>query len=62
MAFSAFRSAVPVDDAVRRHAVPLADSVADDEGSARRSLPTARFALLGEASHGSDEFYRERAC
>jgi erythromycin esterase-like protein len=60
MAFSAFRCAVPVDDAVRRHAVPLADSVADDEGLLTL-FADCRFALLGEASHGSDEFYRERA-
>ncbi len=60
MAFTAFRSAVPADEAVRRHAVPLADSVADDE-ALLALFSGCRFALLGEASHGSDEFYRERA-
>jgi erythromycin esterase-like protein len=60
MAPTAFRFAVPAIDAVRRHAVVLADSVADDEGLLAL-FAGCRFALLGEASHGSDEFYRERA-
>jgi erythromycin esterase-like protein len=46
-------------DAVRRFAVPLAD---DDEHTALLELiGDAHFVLLGEASHGSHEFYRERA-
>jgi len=40
--------------------VPLAGSAADDCGLVDL-LASARFALLGEASHGSEDFYRERA-
>ena len=47
-------------DAVQRHAVPLARSAGDDRGLIDL-LASARFPLLGEASHGSDDFYRERA-
>jgi len=46
--------------AVQRHAAPLAGSAADD-GALADLLAGARFALLGEASHGSADFYRERA-
>ena len=46
--------------AVQQHAVPLAASAADDRAQLDL-LAGARFALLGEASHGSDDFYRERA-
>jgi len=46
--------------AVARHARSLAGAVADDS-ELMRLLGGAEFALLGEASHGSDEFYRERA-
>ena len=46
-------------DAVRDAAVPL---VADDPHDALLALiGDARFVLLGEATHGTHEFYRERA-
>jgi erythromycin esterase-like protein len=47
-------------DVVQRHAVPLARS-ADNDRALMDLLARARFSLLGEASHGSDDFYRERA-
>ena len=60
MPFSTLRSSSSTLAAVQRHAVPLAGSAADDRGLVDL-LAGARFALLGEASHGTDEFYRERA-
>jgi erythromycin esterase-like protein len=45
---------------LQRHAAPLTGAAADDEGLFEL-LAAGRFALLGEASHGSDDFYRERA-
>jgi len=60
MAFNALRFAVPAAEAVRRHAAALADGAAEDD-ELLALLAGSRFALLGEASHGSDEFYRERA-
>ena len=60
MPFSTLRSFAPALAAVQRHAVALASSTADDDGLIEL-LANARFALIGEASHGSDEFYRERA-
>jgi erythromycin esterase-like protein len=60
MSFSTLRSSAPVLAAVQRHAIALAGSAADDDGLVEL-LATARFALIGEASHGSDDFYRERA-
>ncbi|MGZ5894356.1 MAG: erythromycin esterase family protein [Caldimonas sp.] len=47
-------------EAVRRHARPLAPGAGDD-AELMALLAGSRFALLGEASHGTDEFYRERA-
>lgn len=53
-------SDIAVLEGLRRHLLPL-------EGGARahdplmRLIGQARFALLGEASHGTHEFYRERA-
>jgi erythromycin esterase-like protein len=47
-------------EAVRRHARPLAGHAAGD-AELVALLAGARYALLGEASHGTDEFYRERA-
>jgi erythromycin esterase-like protein len=44
---------------LRRHACALTGPVADDDGLIDL-LGGVRFALLGEASHGTDEFYRER--
>jgi len=55
-----FRSSAAALDAVQRHAVPLARPAGDDRALIDL-LAGARFALLGEASHGSDDFYRERA-
>ena len=47
-------------EALRRHARPLAPGASDDTDLAGL-LAGSRYALLGEASHGTDEFYRERA-
>jgi len=48
-----------IAEAVRSAAIPLA---ADDEHEALLGLiGDARFVLLGEASHGTHDFYRERA-
>ncbi|HEX4232992.1 MAG TPA: erythromycin esterase family protein [Caldimonas sp.] len=60
MSFSTLRSSPPALAALKRHAVPLAASAADDRGLVDL-LAAGRIVLLGEASHGSDEFYRERA-
>jgi len=60
MPFTTLRPSTSMLAAVQRHAVPLAGSAAEDRGVVDL-LAGARFALLGEASHGSDEFYRERA-
>ena len=45
---------------LRQHLKPLSGA-ADDYDGLLRLIGPARFALLGEASHGSREFYRERA-
>jgi erythromycin esterase-like protein/predicted phosphoribosyltransferase len=47
-------------EAVRATAYPLAGSARDYDPLMER-IGEARFALLGEASHGTHEFYRERA-
>lgn len=47
-------------EAVRRHARPLAGDACQDADLVAL-LAGSRYALLGEASHGTDEFYRERA-
>ena len=47
-------------DAVSRHALTLPGAAAD-AAALMTLLGGAELALLGEASHGSDEFYRERA-
>jgi len=60
MPFSTLSSFAPALAAVQRHAVALATSAGEDEGLVEL-LAHARFALIGEASHGSDDFYRERA-
>jgi erythromycin esterase-like protein len=49
-----------VTDLVREAAHPLTGSVADYDALIE-SIGEARFVLLGEASHGTHEFYRERA-
>jgi erythromycin esterase-like protein len=54
----------PADSAVlaalRANALPLQNEAADYT-PLLELIGDARFALLGEASHGTDEFYRERA-
>src|SRR6195256_2560933 len=47
-------------EALRATAYPLAGSAQDYDPLMER-IGEARFALLGEASHGTHEFYRERA-
>ena len=60
MPFTTRRPSTSTLEALRRHATPLPGAAADDR-ALFDLLATARFALLGEASHGTDEFYRERA-
>src|SRR5712672_586598 len=50
----------PLINALRETAYPLAGSARDYDPLMDR-IGEARFALLGEASHGTHEFYRERA-
>src|SRR5437762_3653628 len=50
----------PVLDAVRRAASPLTGETADYD-PLLELIGEARFVLLGEASHGTHEFYRARA-
>lgn len=47
-------------EALREHAHPLMGAAHDYDPLLER-IGDARFALLGEASHGTHEFYRERA-
>lgn len=47
-------------NSVHQHAHPLSGAVADYDPLLER-IGEARFVLLGEASHGTHEFYRERA-
>lgn len=47
-------------EGLRNHLQPLTGAV-NDYDALLRLIGPARFALLGEASHGSREFYRERA-
>jgi erythromycin esterase-like protein len=49
-----------ITDAVSRLAYPL-NALVPDYAPLLRRVGNARFALLGEASHGTHEFYRERA-
>ena len=46
--------------AIRHIAHPL-DAVAPDYDAVLEHIGDARFVLLGEASHGTHEFYQERA-
>lgn len=56
-------SALRADDAfveeLRRHLLPV-PGTPHDYDALLESIGSARFALLGEASHGTREFYRER--
>ena len=47
-------------DVLRRRALPLVGA-ADDYDALLDRVGEARFVLIGEASHGTHEFYRERA-
>ena len=47
-------------EGLRRHLQPLPDDARQYDGLLAL-IGRARFALLGEASHGTHEFYRERA-
>jgi erythromycin esterase-like protein len=48
-------------EALRRHAEPLPDFAAPEFGAMFDRFADARVVLLGEASHGTSEFYRARA-
>lgn len=50
----------PLADGLRQYLQPLTGS-AQDYDALLELIGPARFALLGEASHGTQEFYRERA-
>lgn len=52
-------SANALQEGLRQHLQPLTGSAQDYDGLLALIGP-ARFALLGEASHGTHEFYRER--
>lgn len=63
MSLVKFRKPLPDSDLageVHRHLEPL-NGAAGDYDSLLGMIGSARFALLGEASHGTHEFYRERA-
>src|SRR6266480_8037556 len=49
-----------VIDAIRRNSNPLTGGSADYD-SLMQQIGEAQFVLIGEASHGTHEFYRERA-
>jgi erythromycin esterase-like protein len=57
---SALRSREGTVDALRRHALPLTGA-AGDYDPLLADIGDADLVLLGEASHGTHEFYRERA-
>ena len=52
-------SEVTLSDAIRRVAHPLRGA-ADDYDTLLSFIGDARYVLIGEASHGTHEFYRER--
>jgi erythromycin esterase-like protein/predicted phosphoribosyltransferase len=54
------RARSPVLEGLQQHLLPLTGSLGDYDPLLQLIGP-ARFALLGEASHGTHEFYRERA-
>lgn len=57
--FDTTRTETDLIGGVRRHLQPLSDS-ARDYDSLLQLIAPARFALLGEASHGTQDFYCER--
>lgn len=50
-----------IGDVTKREAIPLRAGEITDYDPLIEAIGDARFALLGEASHGTHEFYRERA-
>ena len=48
-------------DTIRHHAIPLRPDAMPDYDLLMRFIGEARFVLIGEASHGTHQFYRERA-
>src|SRR5690606_3622524 len=50
----------PLQEAITRQATPLADDPADYD-RLLDAIGDARLVLIGEASHGTEEFYRRRA-
>ena len=50
-----------IGDVTKREAIPLRAGEITDYDPLIEAIGNARFALLGEASHGTHEFYRERA-
>src|SRR5919107_1478140 len=55
----ATRPASAIAQKLRRHLLPLTGTV-NEHDPLLHTIGNARFALLGEASHGTQEFYRER--
>jgi len=55
------RQKTSVKDAVIGDAIPLRPNETTDYDSLIDQIADARFVLIGEASHGTHEFYRERA-
>ena len=54
------QSTLLLRDVVRRDAKPLLGEI-DDYDPLLEAIGDARLVLIGEASHGTHEFYRERA-
>lgn len=54
------QSKLLLTDVVRHEAKPLAGEI-DDYDPLLKVIGDARLVLIGEASHGTHEFYRERA-
>jgi erythromycin esterase-like protein len=50
-----------IADDLDQHVLPLRPNETTDHDPLLRSIGNARFVLIGEASHGTHEFYRERA-
>ena len=55
-----YANAVILTDVLRQTAHPLTGAV-EDYDPLMKMVGEARFVLLGEASHGTHEFYKERA-